>query len=653
MTLPVTNLDDRSFQQIVDEAKRRIPDHCKEWTNHNVADPGVALIELFAWMTEMTLFRLNQVPDVFYTHMLNLVGFQPFPATAARAQLTFWLVAPVGEEPRVIPAGTQVSTVGTLRESRVFTTLDDRVITKPELIGALTSVARDTYVDVWDDLRVSHRAVVCFPNPALPAGDAFYLAFRNSLAGNVVELHTTAYIEGIGVKPRKPPLAWEVWQGDDSWAPAVVDSDTTGGLNTDGVVTLLIPPVHQPATLSGLTAHWLRAKLLPPEPDQPKYKLSPQIRSMRVESVGCTALAEHSEQAPAATLGVSNGRPDQRFQVELVPVMKRSLSERVTLTSPDGAQVEEWDQVDDFIHSAPDDEHYTWDSTTGTITFGPEIRYPDGTSRRHGRIPPEGWRVGVTGYRHGGGTAGNVGPRTLVALRSTLAYVARVENRQAATGGVDAETVANAKLRGPQTLRAGARAVTAADYERLAEQADPAIARVRCLPPPVAGKPVRLLLVPKIDRVGRITRDPDIDEFALGDPMVKRVSEFLDARRVLGTTLEIGTPYYQGVTVAARIIPQPGRPPTYVHERVLDALYAYVDPLTGGLDGKGWPFDRDLNVATVRQLVEAVEGVERADDVLLFEYDLRNDKRVGGAKDVVRLEEHALFVSAKHQVVIR
>ena len=87
MSLPVPNLDDRKFQDIVDEAKRLIPSFCPEWTNHNLSDPGVALIELFAWMTEMTLFRLNQVPDAFYTRMLNLLGFEPFPASAARTDL--------------------------------------------------------------------------------------------------------------------------------------------------------------------------------------------------------------------------------------------------------------------------------------------------------------------------------------------------------------------------------------------------------------------------------------------------------------------------------------------------------------------------------------------------------------------------------------
>mgnify|MGYP003380158552 CR=1 FL=1 len=104
MSLPVPNLDDRHFQDIVDEAKRLIPVYCPEWTNHNVSDPGVALIELFAWMTEMTLFRLNQVPDVFYTHMLNLLGFEPFPASAARTDLTFWLSGPA-EEAIVVPEG--------------------------------------------------------------------------------------------------------------------------------------------------------------------------------------------------------------------------------------------------------------------------------------------------------------------------------------------------------------------------------------------------------------------------------------------------------------------------------------------------------------------------------------------------------------------
>ena len=58
MSLPVPNLDDRSWKQIVDEAVRLIPRYCPEWTNHNASDPGVTLLELYAWMTALTQLRL-------------------------------------------------------------------------------------------------------------------------------------------------------------------------------------------------------------------------------------------------------------------------------------------------------------------------------------------------------------------------------------------------------------------------------------------------------------------------------------------------------------------------------------------------------------------------------------------------------------------
>ena len=109
MTLPAPNLDDRRFQDIVDEAKRRIARYCPEWTDHNVSDPGVALIELFAWMTEMILYRLNQVPDRLYVKFLELVGIELASASPARTDLLFTLAAPPEQTIRV-PAGTQVGT---------------------------------------------------------------------------------------------------------------------------------------------------------------------------------------------------------------------------------------------------------------------------------------------------------------------------------------------------------------------------------------------------------------------------------------------------------------------------------------------------------------------------------------------------------------
>jgi pimeloyl-ACP methyl ester carboxylesterase len=64
MSLPAPHLDDRRFQDLVDDAKRLVQQRCPEWTDHNVSDPGVTLIEAFAQMVDQLIYRLNRVPDL-------------------------------------------------------------------------------------------------------------------------------------------------------------------------------------------------------------------------------------------------------------------------------------------------------------------------------------------------------------------------------------------------------------------------------------------------------------------------------------------------------------------------------------------------------------------------------------------------------------
>src|SRR3954452_23334879 len=110
MPLPTPQLDDRRFQDIVDQAKTLIPQYCPEWTDHNVSDPGVALIELFAWMTDLMLYRVNQVPDRLYVKFLEMLGVRLEAPRAAVAPLTFYFSAPQTSDV-VIVAGTEVATV--------------------------------------------------------------------------------------------------------------------------------------------------------------------------------------------------------------------------------------------------------------------------------------------------------------------------------------------------------------------------------------------------------------------------------------------------------------------------------------------------------------------------------------------------------------
>lgn len=364
--------------------------------------------------------------------------------------------------------------------------------------------------------------------------------------------------------------------------------------------------------------------------------------------MGATAVAEHSEAVVDDILGKSTGKADQRFRCSRTPVLPREGHETVQVEHQ--GDWRDWIEVSDFVDSDRNDPHYAWDSFSGEIRFGPLIRNPDGSMRQHGAVPPEGARIRINSYRTGGGAAGNVGAGTLTSLRSSLPYVSRVQNLEAATGGVDAETVENVKLRGPQSLRSGGRAVTVSDFERLTAQADSRVGRVRCLAPVEPGDPTRLLVVPTIRQLPETLQ---IDHFALPDDMIQRIEDFLDDRRILGSKIEIGTPYYQGVTVAALVSARPGRPPSLIQDRARRALYDFINPLTGGPEGRGWAFDADLNAAQVIQLLDAIEGVERVDEVLFFEYDLRNQERVGFGKELVKLAPDSLFLSSNHQVIVR
>ncbi|MEQ1565754.1 MAG: baseplate J/gp47 family protein [Myxococcota bacterium] len=108
MPIKPPNLDDRRYADIVREARALIPQYCPDWTNLSDADPGMTLVQLFAWMTEMTIYRLNRVPDKTYVHFLNFIGEERRDARPARVPLTF---SPSDAHPQVeLPPFTRCST---------------------------------------------------------------------------------------------------------------------------------------------------------------------------------------------------------------------------------------------------------------------------------------------------------------------------------------------------------------------------------------------------------------------------------------------------------------------------------------------------------------------------------------------------------------
>ena len=89
MPLTIPTLDDRKYQDLVNEALARIPVHNPEWTNFNESDPGITLVELFAFLTENLLYRSNQIPERNRLKFLSLLGIPLQPASSASGIVTF------------------------------------------------------------------------------------------------------------------------------------------------------------------------------------------------------------------------------------------------------------------------------------------------------------------------------------------------------------------------------------------------------------------------------------------------------------------------------------------------------------------------------------------------------------------------------------
>jgi len=646
MPLPIPNLDDRTFQGLVDEAKRLVQRRCPEWTDHNVSDPGVTLIETFASMTDQVIYRLNRIPDRFYVKFLELIGVRLFPATAAHAAVTFWLSAPP-EETLHIPTGTRVATLRTETDPAItFTTFATLPIIPCALARVATMAAGSEQLKDASESLLKKEEFACFGKVPKP-GDALVVGLTEAIPNNAVTLRFNCDIEGVGVDPNNPPLRWEAWDGE-RWTDCEVDRDATGGLNRDGDVVVHVPAGHVIAVFDGLRAAWLRARVTEADQDQPTYGASPTIKGLSAFTIGGTTDAAHAELIEAEPLGVSEGVSSQRFTVRRGPVLAGAGTPSVETSSEEGWA--EWTAVPDFTESGPADRHFVLDAVAGEVVFGPAVRLADGSLHHYGAVPDKGVQIRLRSYGVGGGRMGNVAKGAISVLKSSIPYVASVGNRRPSQGGVDGEDIENAKVRGPIVLRTRGRAVTAEDYEFLAREAAPGVARVRCVSAGegVDAGSVRVLVVPAVEAdAGRLRFEQLVPPQDLLESIVRR----LDECRLIGARVLVEPPLYRGITVVARLRSRPRASGTRLQAAALDALFAYLNPLTGGPDGDGWPFGRAVHSGEVYAVLQALSGTELVEDVRIFGADPITGRR-GQAAQRLELEPHALVFSYEHQVLV-
>jgi predicted phage baseplate assembly protein len=600
--LATPTIDNRTFDDIVAEARTRIPRYTAEMTDFNKGDLGMALVEVMAWMTELLIYRMNLVPDLAYVKFLELIGITLTPAGPAQALISVavqnnWPANTVALPLRSQFAAPAADGQGTV----IFETSQSLTVFAPVLDAVLTFVG-GVYIDqtaanlaantAWSPFTGNGDPGTCLVfgfsyDGAFPAGSQLVVTFWAAEGGRLGPVT-------CGTAPVTPGtvLLWEAFDGT-YWQSVTLLKDETLALVRSGQVFLKTPHagVMQRATLGPKTdklRYWLRLRIHTKD-----WDVVPQLLAVRINTVG----ADQGETLEGELLGGSDGTAGQSLALSGNPVLAGTL----VLQVDEGEGFVTWTEVDDFTGSGPNDLVYVLDRGAGVVTFGG----PD-----HGHIPvanpalPNS-NILAASYRFGGGTRGNVAAGTLTNLLTPVdgLDLGQVTNLFAADSGSDEETLDAAKARAGQALQSRGRAVTAADFETIAETAGP-VGRAKALPlvhPSYPGVEVpgvvSVVIVPAVAGLAPLP----------SDTLLRQVCACLDAARLLTTEVYVLPPNYLSVKVTAELVTTPDVDEAALQTAAVTALDRLFHPLVGGSDGQGWPFGGTIYFSVVLRALMALE----------------------------------------------
>jgi predicted phage baseplate assembly protein len=656
-------IDDRRFDDIVEEIKARIARYTPEWqpvwNDYNDSDPGITLAQLVAWLSEMLIYRMGKVPELNYIKFLELIGIELQAAQPARVDVTF-PVADTTALPYVdVPPRTQVSA-----------TADDGgppVVYETEK-SARALTARLVSVQAFDaavhhDVTAENDALQAYSpfgelalvDAALVLGFGFPSAYPNPDEFPATTFDLAVYAQGesaaqpvVTCGPTQTaayPSAkaqWEAWNGSE-WQRMDALKDETLAFTRSGFITLRTPAVGvmkrdyvgtYPSDGSQPKLFWIRARLT-----KAQYEIPPSIVTVRTNTVA----ALQAQTVQGEVLGGTDGSRNQSWTLASTPV----IADSVRIEIDDGTGPANWQIHADLLDAGRDDSVLALTPGSGALVAG------DGV---HGAVPvanprnPDANVVAVE-YRYGGGARGNVPAGAITALLTPVDGLdsGKVTNLFAATGGRDEERIEDAKDRARRSIRAQGRAVTVEDFEALAKQAGD-IARAKAFPLmhpqfPTVKVPgaISVLVVPNAKRIAGQPFKPMPSE-----GLLKTVCAYLDARRLLTAEVFVVAPSYQEITVSAEVVAKDDADTAAVRQQAEAALVDYFDPIIGGDNGTGWGFGETIRYSKVYQRIFSVDGV---DSIEALTINVDGDD-YPECKDVAT-QANGLLFSGEHQIEVQ
>jgi hypothetical protein len=458
---------------------------------------------------------------------------------------------------------------------------------------------------------------------------------------------------------QSPRLVWD-YSSPAGWSPLPGVQDHTQGFFQRGLIQFIGPSDFQKASQFGRDLYWLRLRW-----EGGNFPIKPRLRRLLLN----TTWAVQAMTLDQEVLGSSNGDRNQFFTTSQKPVLE---GQRVEVQEPSPPTEEGtiepvwvlWQEVPDFYQSQARDRHYMLDRQTGRVQFG------DGQS---GLVPPRGINNIRITYKTGGGVQGNKVAQTISQLKTTIPYVDRVINLEAAGGGAEQEDLEHLKERVPKQLRHRDRAVTKQDMEDLAYAVSTEVARVKVISAdeltdpfqpllsdnwldPKTGEPTSQTSTERTQHKSSVTRGTvkviivprsrdrqPIPSLAL----LKQVEGHLRDRAQPGVNLMVTGPRWAEVTVTAAIVPRFLEQADQVRTAVLQQLDSFLHPLTGGQGGTGWAFGRYPQRSDLYAVIQSVPGV---DHVHGLKVDKMTPEKKSDESDKTLLGADVFIYSGPHQI---
>ena len=655
MALDAIQLDTLTWDQMVTAIRTRIAANSKgAWTLHAPVDPGVTLLELFAWLLDQRVYWMDQIPDALVQGILQLLGESPQPAAAAVTILQ--LVSSATPAGFPIAAANTVMRHGNVNPPLLFTLAEDVTVlplADEQVYVAVNGADRTTDLKrgraVTLLARGKNSATVEFAvSLAVSVEEAIPAPIPGSQISFLIELENPSEIPAQWLASQDtviaPPatLRWlyrSSAQAQPVEFPTAQTMDGTTGLRRSGILRLPIPGDWQPepSTIAGAKPIYkIRLQIT-----QAEYTAPPRLLSVAPN----VALARHTwnrVKQPATKAWLS--LPGNVISLAAVPgdsTMKefppREDTVKVQVQESDGQH--QWSFVADLSFSGPADRVFTVNRERGEVSFG------DGLT---GRLPIVAGKadseIEVT-YEAGGGLAGNVGANLdweAIQIGATRPPPLTAMNLVKGEGGLESETLAAAQQRAMAAFRERNRAVTKQDYENLV-QTTPGAGFVRAhaefgydpeFPCTTVPGVVSVFVVPYAPRETTDGIDPDdLVEAPQPDSAALDAARLrLDLGRLIGTQAFVLPPAYRPVWLEVDAATDKTLS-SDLREKVALRLRTFLDPLVGGDGGTGWPFGDPLRPSALLREAQNVLGA--AGDVLRVAVRISGEDTAESCVDVL------------------